>query len=164
MAWLATMFGGVKYAMSGPSKPAAATNTPPINASSTDEADFIKCVNSIWTLKDWPANRRIGSSSTSRTRSTKRLKWKRRLCGLTDAVYVYQLWKMGWFNDSDKRIEYYLKPEFSIRGINDSPSTSLLHVIFAAFNDWDYAAKDLIFTYFEMVPLRCRYFNSTALF
>ncbi|CAM1511697.1 Fc.00g092100.m01.CDS01 [Cosmosporella sp. VM-42] len=41
IAWLATMFGGVKYAMSGPSKPNV-TATPPINASSSEEGDFIK--------------------------------------------------------------------------------------------------------------------------
>ncbi|KAF4983324.1 hypothetical protein FZEAL_1239 [Fusarium zealandicum] len=42
IAWLATMFGGVKYAMSGPSGKPNVTATPPINASSSDEADFIK--------------------------------------------------------------------------------------------------------------------------
>lgn len=43
MGWLATLFGGTYYAMSGP-KSSAAKATPPINASSSDEADFIKCV------------------------------------------------------------------------------------------------------------------------
>ncbi|KAM0340243.1 hypothetical protein ACHAPU_010587 [Fusarium lateritium] len=42
MAWLATMAGGIKYATSGSSAKPTATNTPPINASSSDEADFIK--------------------------------------------------------------------------------------------------------------------------
>ncbi|KAH7238420.1 hypothetical protein BKA59DRAFT_514707 [Fusarium tricinctum] len=42
IAWLATMFGGVSYAMSGSSAKPTATATPPINASSSDEADFIK--------------------------------------------------------------------------------------------------------------------------
>ncbi len=44
MGWLATLFGGTYYAMSGPKKAAADKVTPPINASSSDEADFIKCV------------------------------------------------------------------------------------------------------------------------
>lgn len=44
MGWLATLAGGIYYAASGPKKPAAAA--PPINASSSDEADFIKCANS----------------------------------------------------------------------------------------------------------------------
>ncbi|CAG9956249.1 hypothetical protein V2G26_015279 [Clonostachys chloroleuca] len=42
MGVLASIFGGVYAATSGPKKPAAANNTPPINASSSDEADFIK--------------------------------------------------------------------------------------------------------------------------
>ncbi|KAK2605807.1 hypothetical protein QQS21_003761 [Conoideocrella luteorostrata] len=37
---LASLFGGVYYATTGPKKPVA--NAPPINASSSDEADFIK--------------------------------------------------------------------------------------------------------------------------
>ncbi|POR31755.1 Uncharacterized protein TPAR_08028 [Tolypocladium paradoxum] len=41
MGWLATLFGGTYYALSGPSNPAVKA-TPPINASSNDEADFIK--------------------------------------------------------------------------------------------------------------------------
>lgn len=44
MGWLATLFGGAYYAASGPKKSAAAAAAPPINASSSDEADFIKCV------------------------------------------------------------------------------------------------------------------------
>jgi hypothetical protein len=40
MTVLATMFGGTYAALSGPSKAPAAA--PPINASSSDEADFIK--------------------------------------------------------------------------------------------------------------------------
>ncbi|KAK7439480.1 hypothetical protein Landi51_11150 [Colletotrichum acutatum] len=47
MGVLATLFGGASYGLSG-SKPKA-TATPPINASSSDEADFIKCVISPWT-------------------------------------------------------------------------------------------------------------------
>ncbi|UNI13334.1 hypothetical protein JDV02_000089 [Purpureocillium takamizusanense] len=47
MGWLATLFGGTYYALSGPKKAAADKATPPINASSSDEADFIKCVISI---------------------------------------------------------------------------------------------------------------------
>ncbi|EFY93943.1 hypothetical protein J3459_007561 [Metarhizium acridum] len=41
MGILGSLFGGAYYATSGPKKPAAAA-TPPINASSPDEADFIK--------------------------------------------------------------------------------------------------------------------------
>ncbi|OAA48422.1 hypothetical protein NOR_01672 [Metarhizium rileyi] len=41
MGILGTLFGGAYYAVSGPKKTAAAA-TPPINASSSDEADFIK--------------------------------------------------------------------------------------------------------------------------
>jgi F-type H+-transporting ATPase subunit k len=46
MGVLGSLFGGIYYATSGPKKPAAAANIPPINASSSDEADFIKCANS----------------------------------------------------------------------------------------------------------------------
>ncbi|KAI6785336.1 F-type H+-transporting ATPase subunit k [Emericellopsis cladophorae] len=42
MGVLGSLFGGIYYAASGPSKPVAAANTPPLNASSSDEADFIK--------------------------------------------------------------------------------------------------------------------------
>ncbi|KAF7551352.1 hypothetical protein G7046_g7748 [Stylonectria norvegica] len=55
MAWLGTMFAGVQYAMSGPSRPAAAA--PPINASSSEEGDFIQCANSIAIAELSPANR-----------------------------------------------------------------------------------------------------------
>ncbi|KAK3190860.1 hypothetical protein K4F52_003177 [Lecanicillium sp. MT-2017a] len=41
IGWLATLFGGVAYATSGPKK-SVSTAAPPINASSSDEADFIK--------------------------------------------------------------------------------------------------------------------------
>ncbi|KAH6995604.1 hypothetical protein BGZ61DRAFT_527462 [Ilyonectria robusta] len=42
MGWLASLYLGVKFATSGgPSKTNVAA-TPPINASSSDEADFIK--------------------------------------------------------------------------------------------------------------------------
>ncbi|ROW14061.1 hypothetical protein VPNG_04183 [Cytospora leucostoma] len=40
MGVLGALFGGTSLAFSGPSKPA--TQTPPINAASSDEADFIK--------------------------------------------------------------------------------------------------------------------------
>lgn len=43
MGVLATMFGGTYLAMSGPSKKNQPAS-PPINASSSDEEDFIKCV------------------------------------------------------------------------------------------------------------------------
>lgn len=43
IGWLSTFFGGIYYVSSGPKKPAASTIAPPINAASSDEADFIKC-------------------------------------------------------------------------------------------------------------------------
>ena len=43
MGVLGALFGGIYAASSGPKTPAAAKATPPINASSADEADFIKC-------------------------------------------------------------------------------------------------------------------------
>ncbi|KAF4126495.1 F-type H+-transporting ATPase subunit k [Geosmithia morbida] len=42
MGVLGSLFGGVYFAASGPKKITSANNTPPINASSSDEADFIK--------------------------------------------------------------------------------------------------------------------------
>lgn len=42
MGVLGALFGGTGLALSGPSKPA--TQTPPINAASSDEADFIKYI------------------------------------------------------------------------------------------------------------------------
>ncbi|KAH7319860.1 hypothetical protein B0I35DRAFT_478164 [Stachybotrys elegans] len=42
IGWLATMFGGIYYATSGPKKTIAPAAAPPLNASSSDEADFIK--------------------------------------------------------------------------------------------------------------------------
>lgn len=117
------MFGGVKYAMSGPSKPAAATATPPINASSSDEADFIKCANSMGVLGRSSANRETGSSSTSRTRSTKRLNRKRGICGISDAVYVYELWEIGLSIDSGSRIQYHCSPRVQFAGSKCSFST-----------------------------------------
>ncbi|KAH7150491.1 hypothetical protein B0J13DRAFT_620798 [Dactylonectria estremocensis] len=42
MGWLATMFLGVKFATSGGSSKSNVAAAPPINASSSDEADFIK--------------------------------------------------------------------------------------------------------------------------
>ncbi|GAB0132416.1 hypothetical protein EsDP_00000854 [Epichloe bromicola] len=41
MGILGSLFGGVYYAVSGPKK-TTANAAPPINASSSDEADFIK--------------------------------------------------------------------------------------------------------------------------
>lgn len=41
------MFLGVKYATSGGSSKPNVAAAPPINASSSDEADFIKCANSM---------------------------------------------------------------------------------------------------------------------
>ena len=75
MGVLGTLFGGIYYAASGPSKPIAAANTPPLNASSSDEADFIKCVtSSLLDDATWANRHRVGSSSRSRTaeRSIKR--------------------------------------------------------------------------------------------
>ncbi|KAM0432869.1 hypothetical protein ACHAPT_004571 [Fusarium lateritium] len=42
MAWLASLYAGVKYATSGSSNKPNVAAAPPINASSSDEADFIK--------------------------------------------------------------------------------------------------------------------------
>ncbi|KAJ6447243.1 putative rho GDP dissociation inhibitor [Purpureocillium lavendulum] len=42
MGWLGILVGGTYLALSGPKKTAAEKATPPINASSSDEADFIK--------------------------------------------------------------------------------------------------------------------------
>ncbi|KAJ2973406.1 hypothetical protein NQ176_g6625 [Zarea fungicola] len=42
IGWLTTFFGGITYLTSGPKAPAASTIAPPINAASSDEADFIK--------------------------------------------------------------------------------------------------------------------------
>ncbi|ELQ40461.1 hypothetical protein OOU_Y34scaffold00433g5 [Pyricularia oryzae Y34] len=44
MGVLTAMFGGVYASLSGPSKVPKAGTTPPINAASSDEADFIKSV------------------------------------------------------------------------------------------------------------------------
>lgn len=43
MGVLGSLFGGIYFAASGPKKAPVINNTPPINASSPDEADFIKC-------------------------------------------------------------------------------------------------------------------------
>lgn len=72
MGILGSLFGGVYYATSGPKKPAAAA-TPPINASSSDEADFIKCViSSGRPPKTQWLTMVTGSSWRSRRRSSKR--------------------------------------------------------------------------------------------
>ncbi|KAJ1331789.1 ATP synthase subunit K family protein [Microdochium nivale] len=42
MGVLGSLFGGVTLALSGPSKKPLAQQTPPINASSSDETDFIQ--------------------------------------------------------------------------------------------------------------------------
>jgi hypothetical protein len=94
MGWLATLFGGVYYATSGPKKPVAAAAAPPLNASSSDEADFIKCANSPFPSAGAATNlRTTGSSWRSRTRSTKRLEcvWD----GLYEAVYIYPSRRCG---------------------------------------------------------------------
>lgn len=43
MGVLSMLFGGTYMAVSGPSPAKKAAQTPPINASSPDEEDFIKC-------------------------------------------------------------------------------------------------------------------------
>ncbi|KAK8080539.1 hypothetical protein PG997_008357 [Apiospora hydei] len=43
MGVLSALFGGTYFAVSGPSPAKKAAQTPPINASSPDEEDFIKC-------------------------------------------------------------------------------------------------------------------------
>jgi hypothetical protein len=50
MGVLGALFGGSKLAMGGGSK--AATQTPPINASSNEEADFIKYLSPLTQLSD----------------------------------------------------------------------------------------------------------------
>lgn len=73
MGILGSLFGGAYYAASGPKKSSAAANTPPINASSSDEADFIKYVQPLPNL--FAANpikvltTTVGSSSRRPTRS-----------------------------------------------------------------------------------------------
>ncbi|KAJ6786308.1 hypothetical protein PWT90_08744 [Aphanocladium album] len=42
IGWLTTFFGGIYYATSGPKASPSTIATPPINAASTEEADFIK--------------------------------------------------------------------------------------------------------------------------
>ena len=42
MGILGSLFGGIFYATSGPKKAPAPNALPPLNAASTDEADFIK--------------------------------------------------------------------------------------------------------------------------
>lgn len=120
MGWLASLYLGVKFATSGgPSKTNVAA-TPPINASSSDEADFIKCANSTATTGHQSANRDTGSSWTSRIRRTKRSCRKQRLYGLADAVYVYQSWRHELSINSDSRIQIPSETGFAIRGINHS--------------------------------------------
>ncbi|KAK6085563.1 hypothetical protein SCUP515_00670 [Seiridium cupressi] len=46
MGVLGAIFGGSYMSLGGGSKAKAATQTPPINASSSDEEDFIKCATS----------------------------------------------------------------------------------------------------------------------
>lgn len=91
MGWLATLVGGAYYAASGPKKPASAASAPPINASSSDEADFIKCV--IYdivlcaNLDENPTNGLTGNSLRSRTRSTKLEKLKTGAAGWQCILY-----------------------------------------------------------------------------
>jgi hypothetical protein len=117
MAWLGTLFAGVKYATSGSSTKPTATATPPINASSSDEADFIKCANSpggvgiLWT------NTTTGTSLTSRTRRTRQLYQGQWSCGYLDAVYVYKSWKHKLSIEPDSRIQIPTKAGFANRGM-----------------------------------------------
>ena len=128
MAWLGTLFAGVKYATSGSSAKPTATATPPINASSSDEADFIQCANSpdragiLWT------NMMAGISSTSRTRRTKRFNRRRWLCGYLDAVYVYKSWKHKLSIEPDSRIQIPTKDGLANRGITITEKTILFTV------------------------------------
>lgn len=128
MAWLASLYAGVKYATSGSSSKPSATAAPPINASSSDEADFIKCANSASGPLAVPsANRSAGTSSSSRTRRTKRPEKGRRSCGFADAVYIYQSWRHELFIEPDSRFQIPTKAESAIDGITMSefPSASL---------------------------------------
>jgi hypothetical protein len=88
MGWLATLVGGAYYAASGPKKPASAAAAPPINASSSDEADFIKCV--IYFVDDLdenPTNGLTGNSLRSRIRRTKLQNLKTGVAGWQCIVY-----------------------------------------------------------------------------
>lgn len=92
MGILGGLFAGIYGATSGPKRPAAANNTPPINASSSDEADFIKCGNSWSRREKHTLTSNAGSSSRSRRvprRSNKRRLWRTGVDGLHDALYLY---------------------------------------------------------------------------
>ncbi|KAI1853128.1 hypothetical protein JX265_011409 [Neoarthrinium moseri] len=54
MGVLSALFGGAYVGLSGPSKAKAATQTPPINASSPDEENFIKCAEPLPILSRRP--------------------------------------------------------------------------------------------------------------
>lgn len=73
MACLAGLGGGIYALASGGSKKETGpNNTPPINASSSDEADFVKCANTIIRpLRFSHADFCTGSSSSPLTRSKK---------------------------------------------------------------------------------------------
>lgn len=74
MGVLGAMFGGTYLSMSGGSKKAQPA-TPPINASSPGEEDFIKCVvyrEPVPTAPIHNTNKRIGSSWRRRTRVIRR--------------------------------------------------------------------------------------------
>lgn len=93
MGILGGLFAGIYGATSGPKRPAAANNTPPINASSSDEADFIKCANS-WPrpVRETHADIYAGSSSRSRRvprRNNKWRLWRTGVDGLIDTLYLY---------------------------------------------------------------------------
>lgn len=98
MGILGSLFGGAYYAASGPKKPIA-TATPPINAGSSDEADFITYVappraRSNRTRTIGVHSRRqvansIAGSSSSRPRRNKQQKREQGDGGaLYDAMYI----------------------------------------------------------------------------
>lgn len=90
IGWLTTFFGGIYYATSGPKASANTIATPPINAASTEEADFIKCDISLPTRPTID----ILMLTTIAGSSWKRLRRKHKCFGeglggtLYDAMYI----------------------------------------------------------------------------
>lgn len=126
MAWLATMFGGVKYAMSGSSAKPTATATPPINASSSDEADFIKCANSTpRLLSRCGLTRRQGLPCSGGQEELDG--WIEDKCsnGCVDAVYFYKSWRHELSIEPDSRVQIPTKAGFANRGMTILKNRSL---------------------------------------
>lgn len=116
---MGTLVVGTKLALSGGSSKPTATATPPINASSSDEADFIKCANSPDDAELSWANPVPGTSLISRTRRTRRLNRGRWLYGCLDAVYVYKSCRHELSLEPDSRIQIPTKAGFANCGITN---------------------------------------------